>query len=76
MSLGKEVPCEILEGGKIRCNVCSHRCVIPEGGSGFCAVRVNSGGKMHLSVYGVAQCANGRDPIEKKRLKFPRNPQT
>ena len=68
MSLGKEIPCEILEGNKVRCNACSHRCVIADGGSGICAVRVNNGGKLFLSVYGQAMCANGRDPIEKKRL--------
>ena len=33
-------------GSKVRCNACFRRCLIPEGGHGFCYVRKNIGGKL------------------------------
>ena len=58
---------ERLEGGKVKCLTCAHECVIAPGGSGFCAVRQNVDGNLKLIVYANANCANARDPIEKKR---------
>lgn len=55
---------ENLEGDRIRCLACGHRCPIPEGQLGVCKVRFNRGGKLYVPwgyVAGV-QC----DPIEKK----------
>ncbi|MFB3779324.1 MAG: AmmeMemoRadiSam system radical SAM enzyme [Bryobacteraceae bacterium] len=55
---------EPLDGRRIRCFACGHRCPIFEGQSGVCKVRFNSGGKL-LVPWGYvagAQC----DPIEKK----------
>ncbi|HUK75878.1 MAG TPA: hypothetical protein VLU99_08810, partial [Nitrososphaerales archaeon] len=52
-------------GGRIVCDACNRRCSIPEGSHGFCYVRKNVGGKLHLSVYGKL-AAMQIDPIEKK----------
>lgn len=51
--------------GKVKCNLCSHRCVIAEGGKGICQVRENRGGTLYSLVYGKAVAKNV-DPIEKK----------
>jgi pyruvate formate lyase activating enzyme len=53
-----------LEGKRIRCVACSHRCPIPDGAAGVCKVRFNQGGRLRVP-YGYvagAQC----DPVEKK----------
>jgi pyruvate formate lyase activating enzyme len=55
---------EPLEGNRIRCHACGHRCPISSGFAGVCKVRFNRGGKL-LVPYGYVnalQC----DPIEKK----------
>jgi pyruvate formate lyase activating enzyme len=51
--------------GRIVCNACYRRCIIPNGSHGFCYVRKNVGGKLYLSVYGRL-AAMQVDPIEKK----------
>ncbi len=56
-----------LAGKKVRCNLCSHRCLVPEGKRGICSVRENQGGTLYSLVYGKAIAANV-DPIEKKPL--------
>ncbi len=53
------------EGKKVRCKLCNHRCLIPDGGRGFCLVRKNEGGKLYSLVYGKAVSWEV-DPIEKK----------
>ncbi|MFY9610304.1 MAG: AmmeMemoRadiSam system radical SAM enzyme [Blastocatellia bacterium] len=55
---------EKLEGDRVRCYACGHRCVILPGLDGICRVRFNDGGKlMAPSGYvGAIQC----DPTEKK----------
>jgi pyruvate formate lyase activating enzyme len=55
---------EKLEGNRVQCFACAHRCSIPDGGRGICKVRFNKGGILR-APYGYvtgAQC----DPIEKK----------
>ena len=52
---------------KVRCALCSHRCVIPAGKRGICAVRENRGGLLQTLVYGRL-IARHIDPIEKKPL--------
>ncbi len=52
-------------GKKVRCKLCNHRCLIPDGGRGFCLVRENKGGKLYSLVYGKAVSWEV-DPIEKK----------
>ena len=56
-----------LGNGKVRCDLCSHRCVIKDGKRGICGVRENQKGQLKSLVYGrlIAQHV---DPIEKKPL--------
>lgn len=56
-----------LESGRVRCNLCAHRCTIAEGKKGICWVRENRGGVLHTLVYGRT-IARNIDPIEKKPL--------
>jgi pyruvate formate lyase activating enzyme len=56
-----------LEGNKIKCNLCSHRCVISSGKRGICKVRENNEGALYTLVYGKT-ITNHIDPIEKKPL--------
>ena len=58
---------EKLEEGRVRCNLCAHRCPIKPGGLGICKVRRNDDGVLMSLVYGRAVSANV-DPIEKKPL--------
>jgi pyruvate formate lyase activating enzyme len=51
----------------VRCDLCAHRCRIPPGRAGICAVRVNEGGELYTLVYGKAITAHV-DPMEKKPL--------
>ncbi len=55
------------EAEKVRCNVCAHRCLIPEGGIGICHVRRNIAGKLYTLIYAEASSINV-DPVEKKPL--------
>jgi pyruvate formate lyase activating enzyme len=58
---------EPLEDNKVKCNLCSHRCVIKAGRRGICAVRENQSGILKTLVYGRL-IARHIDPIEKKPL--------
>ena len=58
---------EPLKDNKVKCNLCSHRCVIKDGRRGLCSVRENQAGKLHTLVYGKV-IARHVDPIEKKPL--------
>jgi len=58
---------ERLEDKKVRCNLCSHRCVIKDGRRGICNVRENEAGLLKTLVYGKL-VARHIDPIEKKPL--------
>ncbi|MBM3813420.1 MAG: AmmeMemoRadiSam system radical SAM enzyme [Acidimicrobiia bacterium] len=64
---------ERLEGNRIRCLACGHRCPIPAGFNGVCKVRFNRAGQLYAPFGYVAgvQC----DPIEKKPF-FHVNPGT
>ena len=55
---------ETLDGQRVRCHACGHRCRIPEGFDGICRVRFNRGGKLYAprGYVGALQV----DPIEKK----------
>lgn len=55
---------EKLEGGKVRCYSCGHRCLIPEGKHGICLIRYNEGGTLYVphGYVGSLQL----DPVEKK----------
>ena len=56
-----------LNGSKVECTACARRCKIPDNSAGFCFVRKNIKGKLHLANYGVV-AAMQIDPIEKKPL--------
>ena len=58
---------EKLEGGKVRCNVCRHRCIIPDDGVGFCRGRSNRDGVLYSILYGMVSSAHP-NPIEMKPL--------
>jgi pyruvate formate lyase activating enzyme len=53
-----------LEGNKVRCHACGHRCLVPEDQRGICRVRYNREGRLMAphGYVGALQC----DPIEKK----------
>lgn len=51
--------------GAVRCRLCSHGCIIPDGKSGKCLVRKNIGGKLTCLNWGK-QTGLALDPIEKK----------
>jgi len=50
--------------GKMQCQLCPRRCVLPEGQRGVCRIRENRGGKLYTMVYGQP-CVVMLDPIEK-----------
>ena len=56
-----------LDGNRVRCNLCAHRCVIAEGKLGVCKVRQNVEGTLYTLVYGRT-ISQHVDPIEKKPL--------
>lgn len=53
--------------GRVRCNLCAHRCLVPPGGRGVCGVRENRDGTLYSLVYGRL-VSQSLDPIEKKPL--------
>lgn len=58
---------EKLEGGHVRCALCSHRCRIAPAKRGICGVRENREGTLYSLVYGPVIAASV-DPVEKKPL--------
>jgi len=56
--------CEEMEGRRVRCYACGHRCVILPGLDGICRVRYNDNGRLMVpsGYVGAIQC----DPTEKK----------
>jgi pyruvate formate lyase activating enzyme len=55
------------EDGKVRCDLCPHKCRISEGKKGICGVRGVRDGKLFTLVYGK-MTSMMVDPIEKKPL--------
>ena len=39
-------------GGRVRCHVCNHHCISPDGKRGICQVRENRGQTLYTLVYG------------------------
>jgi len=58
---------EKIDKQRVRCRLCAHYCVIPEGKLGVCEVRKNIGGELFTLVYGRT-ISQHVDPIEKKPL--------
>jgi len=56
---------ESLSENRVRCNLCNHFCIIGDGKTGICGVRINKKGKLYSLVYGKLVAENV-DPIEKK----------
>ncbi|MBW8034840.1 MAG: AmmeMemoRadiSam system radical SAM enzyme [Planctomycetes bacterium] len=63
----KEAVLWVVEGEKVRCNLCNWRCLIADGMRGHCGVRRNLGGVLYSLCYDKV-CAASADPIEKKPL--------
>lgn len=57
----------VTDDGRVRCELCPHRCVLGEGGTGLCKVRTVHEGKLRAAGYGLVSSA-ALDPIEKKPL--------
>lgn len=58
---------EKLDMSRVRCHLCAHYCVVPEGKLGVCQVRQNINGKLFSLVYGRT-ISQHVDPVEKKPL--------
>ena len=58
---------ERLDGDRLKCNLCAHRCTISAGKRGVCQVRMNKDGVLYSLVYGLA-ISQAIDPVEKKPL--------
>ena len=56
---------ERLDGGRVLCTLCDHRCRISDGKRGACGVRENLGGALYSLSWG-RPCTMHIDPIEKK----------
>ncbi|MFH2012259.1 MAG: AmmeMemoRadiSam system radical SAM enzyme [Pseudomonadota bacterium] len=54
-----------LKDGKVKCNLCNHRCTIAPLKRGICGVRENREGILYSLIYNKAISSN-IDPIEKK----------
>ncbi|HHU79348.1 MAG TPA: AmmeMemoRadiSam system radical SAM enzyme, partial [Clostridiales bacterium] len=53
------------DGERIHCLLCPHNCLIAEGKSGICSVRVNKEGVLKTINYGEIASLS-LDPVEKK----------
>lgn len=51
--------------GRVRCGVCERRCIIPNGGKGFCGTKYNLNGCLYTITYGSISSIS-INPIEKK----------
>jgi pyruvate formate lyase activating enzyme len=58
---------KVIEKNVVQCNLCSHRCKIPQSKRGICGVRENQGGQLFSLNYGKI-VSRAVDPIEKKPL--------
>jgi pyruvate formate lyase activating enzyme len=58
---------EAVDGGRVRCNLCPHACLLGDGQSGLCHVRTVEDGELRAAGYGLISSAH-LDPIEKKPL--------
>jgi pyruvate formate lyase activating enzyme len=56
-----------LEDGRVRCQLCPHRCLIDQGRRGICRIRENRGGRLYALTYG-RPVSLAVDPVEKKPL--------
>ena len=40
------------DDGRVQCHLCPHNCIIAEGKTGICRVRVNRGNVLYTAIYG------------------------
>ena len=57
----------ILKNNKVQCKICPRECILGPYQQGFCYVRTNSNGIIHLETYGF-NTGLAVDPVEKKPL--------
>ncbi|MBN2773757.1 MAG: radical SAM protein, partial [Prolixibacteraceae bacterium] len=58
---------EILSEKRVICKLCPHNCILSDGHTGICNVRINNMGKLYSSVYSHVAAIHS-DPVEKKPL--------
>ena len=58
-----------IDDGGVRCGLCPHRCLIPEGMAGRCLARANRDGSLVAEGYGQVT-SMALDPVEKKPLYY------
>ncbi|MHC4840087.1 MAG: AmmeMemoRadiSam system radical SAM enzyme [Planctomycetota bacterium] len=58
---------QVLDDGRVQCDICPRECKLQDGQRGFCFVRANQAGKIVLTTWGRSSgfCI---DPVEKKPL--------
>jgi pyruvate formate lyase activating enzyme len=61
----KETLLSRIDAGKTRCLTCERKCLLGEGGRGFCGTRMNVKGKLFTTNYGNISSLQ-ENPIEKK----------
>ncbi|MDI6803619.1 MAG: AmmeMemoRadiSam system radical SAM enzyme [Bacteroidota bacterium] len=54
-----------LENKRIKCTTCFRKCVVSNGGKGFCRVRLNKDGRYYSAVYAQPSAVH-IDPVEKE----------
>jgi pyruvate formate lyase activating enzyme len=54
-----------LDGKKVQCQMCFRRCIVPQGGRGFCRNKVNRNGRYYTVVHSRPSALQ-IDPIEKE----------
>ena len=67
IQLHKAILYEKLADNRAKCAVCQRRCNIPDGKMGICMTRLNKGGDIYSTIYGIVS-SMAPDPIEKKPL--------
>ena len=63
----REAMLQVPVNGKVQCLVCERRCLLEEGGKGWCRTRINHEGKLYSLIYGAVSSLSA-NPIEKKPL--------
>lgn len=63
----REAMLQVPINGKVQCLVCERRCLLVEGGKGWCRTRTNYEGKLYTLIYGAVSSLSA-NPIEKKPL--------
>ncbi len=67
LSSHREAHLQEVTQGKVRCLLCERRCLIIDGGKGWCQTRYNQNGVLYTSIYGAVSSLSA-NPIEKKPL--------